>query len=73
MLGFQPISAFAVSELDPDLEDVTILKLEDFHSKVLTDFVWYVEISPFQPGVDVIVVNDDVQVEVSWIQLQVPE
>lgn len=72
MFGLQPLSAFSLTERDPALEDIYITRLRDNVGQVNMEWLWTVEITPYQPGENIVFVDDDVRVEVSWIQLEVP-
>lgn len=72
MFGLQPLSAFSLTERDPALEDIYIAKIRDSVGLVDMEWIWAVEITPYQPGETVVFPDDDVKVEVSWLQLEVP-
>jgi len=72
LLSLQPISAFAISEFDPNLEDQTVVQIEADVLEVDAHWLWVVVITPYQPGVNVVFADTDVTVEISWVQLEVP-
>ena len=73
MLGVQPISAFAISEIDPVQDDTEVIKIKSFADDVEIELLWTLEIFPFQPGVAFAAADDDVRVKFSWLQFEVPE
>lgn len=72
MLSLQPISAFAISEFDPDLDDPTIIRIADDALQPDAHWIFTVAITPFQPGVNIVFPDSDVAVEVSWVQFELP-